>query len=117
MNGAVWAAASGLGFGIFQTLNRKALAGLDAFVSTFLQLAIAAVVLVVASAASGAFDALADATAAGLAWFSAAGVVHFFCGWTFLNLSQKRIGAARTSPLIATVPVFGVVIAAITLGE
>ena len=27
-----------------------------------------------------------------------AGVLHFLLGWTFLNLSQQRIGAARTSP-------------------
>jgi drug/metabolite transporter (DMT)-like permease len=34
-----------------------------------------------------------------------------------LNISQKRIGAARTSPLLTTVPLFGIAIAALTVGQ
>jgi drug/metabolite transporter (DMT)-like permease len=49
--------------------------------------------------------------------FATAGFFHFFVGWTFLNASQKRIGAARTSPLIGTTPLFATVIAALTLRE
>ena len=52
-----------------------------------------------------------------LANFAAAGLVHFSLGWTLLNLSQKRLGAARTSPLLAATPLFGVVVAAVTLHE
>jgi drug/metabolite transporter (DMT)-like permease len=117
LSGAVWAAFSGLGFGVFQTLNRRTVLGLDAYVSTFVQLAIAGVVLVVASLATEDLGQLGDASAAGILWFAAAGVLHFFGGWTFLSLSQKRIGAARTSPVVSTSPVFGVVIAAVTLHE
>src|SRR4051812_48550492 len=112
MTGAVWAAFSGLGFGVFQTLNRRTVLGLDVFVSTFLQLAIAGVVLVVASLVTGDVVEFGSASAAGIAWFAAAGVLHFFGGWTFLSLSQLRIGAARTSPLVSTAPVFGVAVAA-----
>jgi drug/metabolite transporter (DMT)-like permease len=43
--------------------------------------------------------------------------MHFFVGWTLLNTSQQRIGAARTSPLISTVPLFGAGVAALTLRE
>jgi drug/metabolite transporter (DMT)-like permease len=43
--------------------------------------------------------------------------VHFLVGWTFLNMSQQRIGAARTSPLLTLSPLFGLAIAAVTLGE
>jgi uncharacterized membrane protein len=43
--------------------------------------------------------------------------VHFLGGWTLLNMSQKRIGAARTSPLLATVPLFGAALAVVTLHE
>jgi drug/metabolite transporter (DMT)-like permease len=46
-----------------------------------------------------------------------AGFVHFFIGWTFLNASQKMVGAARTSSLIGTIPLFGIVLAALTLSE
>jgi drug/metabolite transporter (DMT)-like permease len=117
VSGAFWAAISGLGFGVFQTLNRRTVLGLDVYVSTFVQLLVAGVVLVVASVVSGDVAQLDGASAAGLAWFAGAGVLHFFGGWTFLSLSQKRIGAARTSPLVSASPVFGVGVAALTLHE
>jgi drug/metabolite transporter (DMT)-like permease len=114
----VLAAAAGVGFGAFQTLNRRAVGGMtDAYVATFLQLLVAMLVLLVASAASEGVEPLRAATAAGLLWFAAAGLVHFFVGWTFLNMSQMRIGAARTSPLLSTNPVWGALFAAVWLGE
>ena len=118
MTGALWAAASGIGFGLFQSLNRRALRDIDdAFVSTFLQLAVAAVVLSAACVATGEAAALAGAPASAIAAFAASGVIHFLLGWTFLNLSQKRIGAARTSPLLTFAPLFGLPVAAITVAD
>lgn len=118
MTGPLLAAAAGVGFGIFQTLNRRAVHGIaDAYFATFLQLVIAAVVLFGASLATEDLGTLADATTASLVWFALAGVVHFSLGWTLLNKSQMRIGAARTSPLISTNPVFGALIAAAALRE
>ena len=117
MNGALVAAASGIGFGLFQTLNIRAVRGMDPFASTFVQIAVAAAALLAASVVSGGLAALGDAPAASLAYFAAAGLLHFIAGWTLLNISQKRIGAARTSPLLTTVPLFGFVIAAVTIGQ
>jgi drug/metabolite transporter (DMT)-like permease len=118
LTGALWAAASGIGFGLFQSLNRRALRDIDdAFVSTFLQLAVAAVVLSAVCVISGEAAALADAPAAAIVAFAASGVIHFLLGWTFLNLSQKRIGAARTAPLLTFAPLFGLPVAAITVGD
>lgn len=118
MSGPVLAAAAGVGFGAFQTLNRRAVGGMsDAYLATFLQLLVAMLVLLVASAATEGVDPLREATAAALLWFAAAGLVHFFVGWTLLNMSQMRIGAARTSPLLATNPVWGALFAAVWLGE
>jgi drug/metabolite transporter (DMT)-like permease len=117
VSGAVVAAASGVGFGLFQTLNIRAVRGMDPFASTFVQIAMAAVALLVASAATGGLAHLADAPASSLVYFCAAGVLHFIAGWTLLNVSQKRIGAARTSPLLTTVPLFGIAIAALTVGQ
>lgn len=118
MTGALWAAASGIGFGLFQSLNRRALSDIDdAFVSTFLQLAVAAVVLSAACVASGEAEGLAHAPAVSLVAFAVSGVVHFLLGWTFLNLSQKRIGAARTAPLLTFTPLFGLPVAAIAVGD
>jgi drug/metabolite transporter (DMT)-like permease len=118
MTGPLLAAAAGVGFGAFQTLNRRAVGGMnDAYLATFLQLLVAMLVLLVASAATDGLGPLGDATTAALLWFAAAGLVHFFVGWTLLNMSQMRIGAARTSPLISTNPVWGAAFAAIWLGE
>jgi drug/metabolite transporter (DMT)-like permease len=117
VTGSLWAVASGVGFGVFQTLNRRALSGIDdAYVSTFLQLVVAAAVLVLASVATQDLDLVSSAPAWALVAFAVAGIVHFLLGWTFLNLSQKRIGAARTAPLLTTTPLFGLLIAA-ALGE
>jgi uncharacterized membrane protein len=117
VSGAVVAAASGVGFGLFQTLNIRAVRGMDPFASTFLQIAVAAVALFAACVLSGGLAALDGAPAASLAWFAGAGVLHFVAGWTLLNISQKRIGAARTSPLLTSVPLFGIALAAVTVGQ
>ena len=117
MSGAVVAAASGIGFGLFQSLNIRAVRGMDPFASTFVQIAVAAGALLAASVVSGGLAALGDAPIGSLAWFAGAGVLHFVAGWTLLNISQKRIGAARTSHLLTTVPLFGIAIAALTLGQ
>lgn len=119
MTGPLLAAVAGVGFGAFQSLNRRAVGGMsDAYLATFLQLVVALVVLVAATTAStDAWGSLGDATGRALLLFALAGLVHFFVGWTLLNMSQMRIGAARTSPLLATNPVWGAAVAAATLRE
>jgi drug/metabolite transporter, DME family len=118
VSGAVLAAASGVGFGVFQSVNARAVRNIDdPYRSTFLQLVVAAFVLMVAALISGDLLTLADAPLDSLVSFAIAGLLHFLGGWSLLNLSQQRIGAARTSPLLTTVPVFGIAIAAVTLGQ
>lgn len=118
MSGPLLAAAAGVGFGAFQSLNRRAVGGMrDAYLATFVQLLVAMLVLLAASAATEGFSPLGDASRVALLWFAAAGLVHFFVGWTLLNMSQMRIGAARTSPLLSTNPVWGAAFAALWLGE
>jgi drug/metabolite transporter (DMT)-like permease len=89
----------------------------DAYLATFLQLLVALTVLVFASLTTEDVGLLGDATTLSLAYFSLAGLIHFSLGWTLLNISQMRIGAARTSPLLATTPVFGAAIAVVILQE
>jgi drug/metabolite transporter (DMT)-like permease len=117
VTGAVWAAASGIGFGAFQTVNRRAVARMDVVVATVLQLAVALAVLLALVAATGDRDRVGSLPAAAAGWFVLGGLAHFLVGWTVLNTSQQRIGAARTSALISTVPLFGAAVAAVTLGE
>jgi drug/metabolite transporter (DMT)-like permease len=115
---ALWALASGVGFGLFQSLNRRAVLDIeDPYVSTFLNLVIAAVALVVLALATEDVGRLADAGGWALAAFAAAGIVHFLLGWTFLNMSQRRIGAARSSPLLTMSPVFALGVAAVVAGQ
>jgi drug/metabolite transporter (DMT)-like permease len=118
MSGALLAAASGLGFGLFQSVNVRALGATeDSYASTFVQVGVAALVLAAASIGAGQLDGVLDAPLWAIGDFALAGLLHFLAGWSLLNLSQQRIGAARTSPLLTTVPVFGIVIAAITIGQ
>jgi drug/metabolite transporter (DMT)-like permease len=74
-------------------------------------------VLVLASLLSEDLTRLGDASGEAIALFAIAGIIHFVLGWLFLNMSQMRIGASRTAPLITLTPLFGVVLAAVTLGE
>ena len=118
MSGAAWAALSGAGFGLFQALNARAVRGLGTvYLSTFLQLAVATVILAAIALATEDLSRVAEAPAWSLIAFALAGVVHFFVGWTTLNFSQARIGAARTSPMLATTPVWGLGFAAAFAAE
>ncbi|HZN89948.1 MAG TPA: DMT family transporter [Thermoleophilaceae bacterium] len=118
MNGVLWATASGVGFGVFQSVNRWAIRGIeDPYVSTFIQLAVATTTLVAASLVSEDLSQLADASTEAIVLFAIAGIVHFVLGWVLLNVSQARIGASRTAPLITLTPLFGVLLAVVTLGE
>jgi len=117
MSGMIWAVIAGVGFGVFQSVNRRAVSGMDVFLATFLQLLISSVVLAGACLISIDLSLLRDVSVTTLISFALAGFIHFFIGWTFLNVSQKRIGASRTSPLIGTTPLFAAVIASFTLGE
>ena len=118
MSGVLWATASGIGFGLFQSLNRRAIRGIeDPYVSTFLQLSVATAILLVASLLSEDLSQLGDASGEAIALFAVAGVIHFVLGWLLLNVSQMRIGASRTAPLITLTPLFGVVLAAVALRE
>jgi len=117
VTGALWALGSGLGFGVFQSLNRRALAGMDVALSTFLQIVVSAIVLSLVSIATQDLRLLARAPAGALVSFALVGFIHFFLGWMLLNIGQHLIGAARTGPLLATTPLFGAVLAALFLGE
>jgi drug/metabolite transporter (DMT)-like permease len=107
-----------VGFGLFQTTNARAVrAAEDPYASTIVQIGVATLALVLLSLATGELAAALDAPLWALGDFALAGLLHFLAGWSLLNLSQQRIGAARTSPLLTTVPVFGLVIAAVTVGQ
>lgn len=108
MSGAIWAAFAGFGFGLFQSVNGRATRGFEnMYLATFLQLLVAFGVLLTVSLCTEDLAVLEEASAWAMLAFALAGMIHFFVGWTTLNLSHARIGAARTVPLLATTPLFG----------
>src|SRR5574342_1126925 len=117
MSGALWALAAGAGFGFFQSINREAVRGMDVYLATFVQLVVSAVVLIAISLLTENVALLFQAPIYAILNFALAGFLHFLVGWTFLNASQKRICAARTSPLIGTTPFFAAILAAVTFRE
>jgi drug/metabolite transporter (DMT)-like permease len=117
MTGAIWAVAAGLLFGAFQAVNRHAVRGMEVVVATFIQLLVSTLILASISLLTENIALLLTAPPTAWLFFGLAGFVHFFIGWTFLNASQKHVGAARTGSLIGTIPLFGIVLAALTFGE
>lgn len=117
MSGPVLALLSGVGFGLFQTVNRRTLRSMDVYLSTFLLLVVSTLVLAAAAALTEDLGLVLRTPWPALLSFCAAAFVHFFIGWTLLNASQKHIGAARTTLLLGTVPLFATIGAALALRE
>jgi drug/metabolite transporter (DMT)-like permease len=90
---------------------------MDVYTSTFIQLLIGGVVLAIMSIATEDLAVLGQVSMWVWINFGLAGFFHFFIGWTFMNASQKKIGAARTGALIGATPLFAAVFAALTLAE
>lgn len=117
MTGALIALLSGVGFGLFQVVNRRTLQIMEVYLSTFLLMVVSTVVLAVIALLTEDLRLLLETPRPALLSFMVAAFIHFFVGWTLLNASQKRVGAARTTLMIGTVPLFGTVGAALVLRE
>ena len=117
MAGVALAAFAGVAFGLFQVTNSRAGRNVDSYVGTFVVLAVSVVVLTTITLATQDLRVLRVAPVASFAWFAVAGGVHFFFGWTFLTLSQRKVGASRTGVLTGTAPLFGTLIAYVVLRE
>ena len=115
--GLIPAFAAAVGFAAFQTTNRRALAGVDVYRGTASVLATGAALLVATSLALHGPSGFFDAPAIAYGYFVAAGLVHFFLGWTLLGMSQVRLGAARAGIVVGTLPLFGAIVAAVALDE
>ena len=117
MSGALWATISGIGFGFFQAFNRRAGRAFDAYFSTFVLIAISALILAGAAVLTEDLSRLNGVTLATFANFALAGLIHFYLGWTLLTVSQNKIGAARTGALSGTSPLFALFISALAFNE
>ena len=117
MGGAAWALFAGVSFGIFQAVNRRANQLIDPYRVTFALLLVAVVGLGIFSALTADLSMLSSAPVVSVLAFGAAGIIHFFFGWTFLSLSQQRFGAANTGVVTAATPLIGSLLAALVLDE
>jgi drug/metabolite transporter (DMT)-like permease len=117
MTGVLWAIVAGAGFGVFQSFNRRAGRSIDSYLSTFLLLVTSSIILVIVSFLTEDLRLLREAPLMAYVNFGVAGLVHFFLGWTFLTLSQKLVGAARTGALIGTTPLFAFAVGLVFFGE
>ncbi len=117
MSGVALALAAGVGFGLFQAVNRRANSGLDAYRATFGLLAIGTVGMTLISLITQDLAAISLAPISALGFFAAAGIVHFFFGWTLLSLSQQKVGASETGATVAATPLIATVLAALVLDE
>jgi drug/metabolite transporter (DMT)-like permease len=117
MGGAAWALLAGVSFGVWQAVNRRTTQHIDPYRATFGFLLVAVIGLGAFSAATQDLALLSTAPLTAFFAFGAAGVVHFFFGWTFLALSQQRIGAANTGVVTAATPLIGSVLAMVVLDE
>jgi drug/metabolite transporter (DMT)-like permease len=117
VTGVLWAIVAGLGFGIFQSFNRRAGRSIDSYLATFMLLVASSIVLVIVSLLTEDLSPLREASLMAYVYFGLAGLVHFFLGWTFLTLSQKLVGAARTGALIGTTPLFAFAVGLVFYAE
>lgn len=115
--GVLPALTAAVGFAVFQTVNRRALSTVDVYRGTATLLTVGSAALAVLAATTQDLSLVRSAPPRSLWYFAAAGFVHFFCGWTFLGMSQVRLGAARTGIVIGTVPLFGALLATVFLSE
>ena len=117
MTGVLWAIVAGVGFGFFQSFNRRAARGIDTYWATFFLILISSLVLLLASVLTEDLSLLWNAPPRAFVNFGLAGFVHFFAGWTFLSISQKLVGAARTSALIGATPLFAFFVGILAFDE
>jgi drug/metabolite transporter (DMT)-like permease len=117
MEGVFYAITAGVTFGVFQSVNRLALRGADPYRTTFRLLQVGTSAIVVWAAITQDLNLLFQGSWLSIMSFAAAGIIHFYLGWTFLSLSQQRIGATETSAVVAMNPLVATLLAAWALGE
>jgi drug/metabolite transporter (DMT)-like permease len=115
--GVLPALAAAVGFAVFQIVNARVLARIDVYRATRITLVLGTLILGTLTVISDGPGPWLQATPRALLMSAAAGMLHFFLGWTLLGIAQQRIGVARTGALIGSVPLFGALSAWVLLGE
>lgn len=116
MSAHALAALSGVMFAVLQVSSAYALQeGLSVRGVTSLQLWLGTLGMAALFPVFGAWHEFTELRADGAALFVIGGLLQFLAGWTLVNASQRRIGAARSSLLIAMTPLFGALLSVVVL--
>jgi drug/metabolite transporter (DMT)-like permease len=78
---------------------------------------VSTILLAIGSILTEDLNQLQQAPASAFINFGLAGLIHFFLGWTLINISQNRVGAARTGALVGATPLFATLVAALAFDE
>lgn len=116
MSGIWIAIAAGVLLGVFQPLHARA-HDIGLQVATALLLVFAALIAHAIGLLTLGTGAYAGLTPRSILYFSVAGAIHFWAGWTFIGMSQRRVGVAITGLLVGATPVFTALVAWATLNE
>ena len=111
--GILGALTAALGWGTDSVLAREGLRKVPPALGTFISLCASLIVCLIALAISGP----GRYPWHGVLWFMMVGVCNFLVGRQCNFRSTQRLGAARASSLIATSPLFSVVLAVLFTGE
>ncbi len=115
--GMTWAVISGIGFGIFSLTNRIVVRKMEVFVGAFILFTFTALTLGVMALFAEDLSLWQQLSPLAVFYFAVAGLFHFFIGWTLFLVSQRKIGAARTSVTMSTMPFFATITGWLFLGE
>jgi drug/metabolite transporter (DMT)-like permease len=116
MIGALWSIGGAMAFSLGHVALAKGIPPLGVVRATTVLLASAAVATCIAALAIDGSSVLTSAPPAAIAWFAAAGVIHYG-GWGFMNASIQRVGPSRFSAISGVTPLFGAVLAVAILHE
>ena len=91
MLGDILASLAGVGFGVFQSMNRRAAFGIDVLRATFTVLFVSAIFLGIVSLVLEDLGLLWNAPLSAWVLFIIAGLIHFLLGWTLLNIANAEL--------------------------
>lgn len=116
MTGALLSLGAAVAFSLGHVALAKGIPPLGVVRATTALLAASTVFAAVAAMAIDGPGVLGAATAAGILYFAAAGLIHYG-GWGFMNASISRVGPSRMSAISGVTPLFSALLAVATLGE
>ncbi len=117
MSGVLWAIGAALAFSLGHMGIAKGTRAMGTMVGTLLLLVAGSAVIAAAAMAIEGPGRLLEGSAAALALFVAAGLIHFIGGWGLMNASTRRIGPSRMAAIVGVSPLFTAILAVAFLNE